>query len=428
MHAIETRPSILHYRGGPLVLSRPVAWAVVIVAMLTMTVSYIDRTTLAVLAPTVTKALDISDTGYGWLTSAFSIAYLVATPISGWWIDRMGARRGLVYSVLVWSSVAALHALVPGFGMLFGLRIALGIAEGPGFPGGAQTVYRVLPARDRARGFGVLFMGSSIGGMLAPPLASLLFRNAGWRVAFLGTAIAGLAWIPLWIALTSRREVRAQLEPPPEMTPRSRPRFADLVQHPLVMRGLVGVFAAAPVLGFISAWGSKYLVATFHTDQGDVGDYLWLPPLCLDAGALLFGDLASRLPRPPGAPPRMLYAIAMMLASAIAILPFVATPWQAMAVMGTAMGGGGALYTLCTADLLSRMPAASVSFAGGILAGAQSLALIIANPIIGAAVDRQHDYHGVALALGAWAIPGSLIWIAWRPDVRFEPRVQSAGG
>src|SRR5205814_9590873 len=100
-------------------VGRPTAWTVAIVAMLTMTVSYIDRLTLAVLAPSVTKALHITETQYGWLQSAFSIAYLVATPLSGWWIDRIGARRGLVGSILVWTAVSALQALAPGLGSLF---------------------------------------------------------------------------------------------------------------------------------------------------------------------------------------------------------------------------------------------------------------------------------------------------------------------
>src|SRR5262249_24817034 len=122
-----------------------------------MTVSYIDRSTLGALGPTVTKALDISETGFGVLASAFSLAYLVATPAAGWWLDRIGARRGLVRSVLAWSAVSALQALVPGFWTLFALRIALGLAEGPGFPGAAQTVQRVLAPAERARGFGLLF-------------------------------------------------------------------------------------------------------------------------------------------------------------------------------------------------------------------------------------------------------------------------------
>ena len=110
----------------------------------------VDRQTLAVLAPTVTQALGISEQNYGWLASAFSIAYLVGAPLAGRMIDAVGARRGLLGAVVVWSIVAALHALAPGFAVLFALRIALGLAEAPSFPGAAQTVHRALPRRARS--------------------------------------------------------------------------------------------------------------------------------------------------------------------------------------------------------------------------------------------------------------------------------------
>ncbi|MBA3398074.1 MAG: MFS transporter [Deltaproteobacteria bacterium] len=397
-------------------LSRRLAWTVALVATLTMTVSYIDRATLAVLAPSVTKALGISDTAYGWLTSAFSIAYLVATPLSGWWIDRVGARRGLLGSLLLWTSIAALHALVPGFATLFILRIALGIAEGPSFPGAAQTLQRVLPPDERARGFGVLFTGSSIGGMLVPPLASWLFGLGGWPLAFVGTAAVGLLWVPLWLLVTRRADVRARMDTPPaaeDVVPRAS--FRDLASHPILLRGLCAIFAAAPIAGFALGWGAKFLDRTFRVAQEDVGHYLWLPPLMFDAGAILFGDLASRLRRAPGAPPRLLFAIAFILGTALALLPLATTPWQAMAFLGIAMIGAGAMYTLATADLLSRVPARNVSLAGGMMAGSQSLALIIMNPLIGASVDHAGDYHAVTIALGIWVIPGSLVWLAWRP-------------
>jgi predicted MFS family arabinose efflux permease len=395
-------------------LERRVAWGVALVATLTMTVSYIDRATLAVLAPSVTKALDIDETAYGWLSASFSIAYLVATPLSGWWIDRAGARRGLVYSVLVWSSVAALHALVPGFGALLALRIALGFAEGPSFPGSAQTVQRILPPNERARGFGVLFTGSSIGGMLVPPLASWLYDLAGWRAAFLGTALIGLLWIPLWLYATTRAGVRERLDSPPDVVATApRPTMRSLVRDPMMLRALVGIFAAAAVLGFLMTWGAKYLERTFGVVQGDVGGYLWLPPLCLDAGAILFGDLASRQRRAPGEPPRLLHAVGAAMAMCLALLPFASTPWEAMAIGGVAYAGGGAIYTLVTADLLSRMPQGSVSSAGGILAGSQSLALIIINPIIGRAVDHTGNYDGVAIVLGLAVVPTSIIWSMW---------------
>ncbi len=184
--------------------------------------------------------------------------------------------------------------------------------------------------------------------------------------------------------------------------------------HPVVQRGIIAVLAAAPVLGMMQLWGAKYLVRTFAIDQKHVGDYLWLPPLCLDAGALAFGDLASRWRRLHSSS-RWLFTIAMALAAALALLPFVATAWHAIAVKSLASVGGGAMYTLATSDMLSRVPRSATSFAGGTIACGQSLAMVIANSLIGAAVDKFHSYDAVALALGGWVIPGGLLWIVWRP-------------
>ncbi len=396
-------------------LSRRLAWSVALIATFTMTVSYVDRMTLAALAPTVTKQLGISDTAYGWLTSAFSIAYLVSTPVAGWWIDRVGARRGLVWSVLGWTTIAAMHAFVPTFGVLFALRIALGMAEGPSFPGAAQTLQRVLPAEDRARGFGVLFSGSSIGSMITPLLASALFVLGGWRFAFAAAAIAGLVWLPLWLGVTSLPAVRAKLDAPAAVTAQPRATVGQLLVHPLTLRALVAILAAAPVTGFVLAWGAKYLTKTFDVAQADIGQYLWLPPLLFDAGTIGFGDLASRTRRRADAPPRLLFAVAIPLATCIALVPFATTPWTSIAFMGLALIGAGGIYTLTTADFLSRVPAGSVSLAGGTIACAQSLILIIANPLIGWSIDVHHDYDLVSWSLGAWVLPGTIAWLAWRP-------------
>jgi ACS family hexuronate transporter-like MFS transporter len=409
-------------------LSRRMAWKVALVATFTMTVSYVDRQTLAVLAPRVTEELGISNEAYGWLGSAFSMAYLIGTPFAGWWIDRAGARRGLVSSVFAWSVVAALHALVPSFGVLFALRLALGITEGPGFPGAAQTIQKILPPTDRERGFGVLFTGSSFGAMLVPPFATLIFRHAGWRVAFLITALVGLIWVPLWIWVTRPKEVRAQFDAAADTTAHPRPSLGTMLAHPIMLRALCAIVAAAPIFGFSQVWGAKYLVRTFALEQGDVGTYLILPPLLFDVGAILFGHFASRQRRDEGVPAKALFAIGIVLATSLALLPHVATPWQSMILMGIANAGGGGMYTIATSDLLARMPPTGVSFAAGILACAQSLAYIIVFPLIGRAVDHLGNYDAVGITLGIWAIPGGLVWILWRPATRLValPRARVA--
>jgi ACS family hexuronate transporter-like MFS transporter len=393
---------------------------VALVATLTMAVSYVDRQAFATLSEAIKRDLGISHAEYGWLQAAFSFAYLAATPLAGWWIDRVGARRGLVISVLVWSAIAAMHCFATGFAMLFALRIALGIAEGPSFPGSAQVVQRALPPADRPRGFGVLFTGSSLGGMVVPLLAAALFALYGWRLALVGTAAIGLVWVPLWLLVTRQRGVPEALDRPADAAAdEPRATFRELVTHPIVIRALVAVFAAAPIFGFVFAWGTLYLTHTFGVAQAGVGAFLWLPPLAFDLGAVAFGDLASRQRRAEGAPPRLLFACAIPLgAGGLALLPLATTPWEGIAIAGVAMAGSGGMYTLVTADLLSRMPPGSVSFAGGIMAGAQSLALIVMNPLVGAVVDRHGTYDVPARALALWVLPGALVWLLWRPAKR----------
>src|SRR5262245_50375885 len=100
-----------------------------------MAVSYLDRQAIAMLAPTITAELRIDEEAYGWLASAFSIAYLVSAPLAGRLLERVGVRRGLLGAVVLWTIVSALHSIVPGFALLFAMRLLLGVTEAPSFPG-----------------------------------------------------------------------------------------------------------------------------------------------------------------------------------------------------------------------------------------------------------------------------------------------------
>lgn len=412
-------------------LSRGAAWALALTATFTMAVSYIDRQTLAVLAPRVTAELGISDTAYGWLVSAFSIAYLVGAPLAGRLIDVVGARRGLLGAVLVWSIVAAVHAVVPGFGVLFALRILLGLAESPSFPGAAQTVHRALPPHERARGLGVLFTGSSVGAMIAPLLATSVERHYGWRIAFLVTAAAGLVWVPVWLAVAWSAKGRAALDNPTTEEPSDRATYRrspmstrevartpwlDVLRHPAVLRAIAVVFAASPGIALFLNWGAKYLVGTHGLTQSDVGRYLWLPPLVFDVGAIAFGHYASKRAKArEGAPDRLLLGMAMVLATLMALVPLAPGPWSAVAIAGVALAGGGGLFALLTADMLMRVQPSVVSTAGGITAAAQSLAYIVVNPIIGATVQSSGSYVPALVGVSVWVVPGCLVWLAWQP-------------
>lgn len=391
------------------------SWLLVFAATATMAVSYVDRQALAVLAPTITKALDLTETEFGWVGSAFSVAYLAGAPISGAIVDRVGARTALPVAVLVWSVVAAAHALVPGLWVLVALRIALGAAESPSFPAAAQTVSRALPPSRREAGFGVLFTGSSIGAAVAAALLPWLEGRFGWRPALVVTAVVGLGWLPVWWAVTRGPDVeRALAAPQGERAPVD---WWGLATDRAVLRAVFAVLASAPINGFALQWGAKVLVARHGLTQAEVGHFLWLPPLLFDLGAVGFGALAAwRTARRGGnAPHRTLFLAAAALGCTIAALGLGGTPWATTTALALALAGGGGMYTLCTADMLSRVPPDRVAAAGSLTAAAQSVALIVAFPLIGRVLDLTHDFGRVGLGLAVWAVPGVVVWLLWDP-------------
>jgi ACS family hexuronate transporter-like MFS transporter len=394
-------------------LPRARAWLVAIVATAAMSVSYIDRQVVAVIATSVRAALGFDAERFGWLAGAFSAAYLVAAPVAGAVLDRVGARRGLVVAILAWSAVSAAHALAPSLAALLALRVALGVAEAPSFPGAAQSVRRALPPRDRSAAFGLIFTGSSLGAAVAGPLAIALDVRFGWRAAFAITSLLGCAWVPLWIAVTRAPEVRAALAAPApapvqaRAAPGAAASLPALLKEAAVLRALVMVLASAPALMFLFVWMPQYMEIGRGVAKADLGRYVWLPPVMADVGMVGFGALAARWP-----PVRLVLAAAAM-ATVMVLVPAAPGPWGAIALMGVSAMGAGGIYTLLTADMMARVDPARAAAAGGLTAAAQSVVYVALNPIVGRWVLRTSSFDGALMFVGALALPGACIWSLW---------------
>src|SRR6266568_9062652 len=88
-------------------------------------ISYIDRNTLALLAPTILRDTGLSIQEYGWIVSGFSIAYALANPIWGRILDRAGLRRGMTVAVSCWTLASVAHAFAGGLWSFAAARAAL---------------------------------------------------------------------------------------------------------------------------------------------------------------------------------------------------------------------------------------------------------------------------------------------------------------
>ncbi len=391
-------------------------WAVAVVATLAMSVSYLDRQALAAVATKVRADLDISHGQYGLLAAAFGGAYLVGAPLAGGLLDRVGARRGMVIAVIAWSAVAAMHSLALSFMTLMVLRVLLGLAEAPSFPGAIQAMRRCLPPARRTAGVGMLFTGSSFGAMVAAPLALWLSTKYNWRAAFVVIAVVGLVWIPVWLVATRGLFDKPLVELEAQAQPASN--RAPLYLRPQSLRAIVGVITGAPCIMMVLTWFPQYLAEGRHASAPEMARVLWIPPLVFDIGAIGFGALGSALRGPDARPPRSLMLAAAALASALMFVPYANEMAGVVALASISMAGGAGMYVLVMANLLTQVAPTETSRAGGMLAAAQSLSHIVANPLVGLIVDRTHSFNGALMALGFMVIPGALVWASFPAPVR----------
>lgn len=400
-------------------------WSVALAAAFALSASYIDRQALSLLAPTVRDALGIDHRGYGALTGAFSMAFLVGAPLASRLVDRLGPRSGLALSLVVWSVVSALHGMASSFVALLLLRVLLGASEAPSLPGAARAVRRVLPPGSRSAGYSLLFTGSSLGAIIAAPLVIGLKMAVGWKLAFVAVSVIGLLWLPLWLGATKDSQATL-LRPHGE--PRQRAEevsWAEVLAQPALKRAIVLLGLTAPAVGFVYNWYAQLLVERLYEGQNDLWKFLWLPPLFFEMGAVAFGWVARE--RGSDGKSRALAVVGALFVGALCAVPYVTTALAATALAGVAMIGAGAIHVLATTDVLARVPAHMAARAGAATSGAQTLVFALTAPMIGTLIDATTSYIPVLLGVGALALPGALVWAVWPASAPAKATAPSAG-
>jgi ACS family glucarate transporter-like MFS transporter len=161
-------------------------------------ITFVDRLAIAVTGPSIQKDLGIRPDQWGWVLGAYVIAYAVFEIPSGAMGDARGYRRELTRITIWWSVFTAATAFCRNFWQLTGARFLFGLGAAGAYPNMSGVLYRWLPARERARGQGVIWAASRFGGALAPLLLVPLQSYFGWRAVFLALGVLGFVWAIAW--------------------------------------------------------------------------------------------------------------------------------------------------------------------------------------------------------------------------------------
>ncbi len=161
-------------------------------------VTYLDRVCIATAATSIRQELRLTTVQMGWIFSAFTLAYAIFEIPSGWLGDVIGPRKVLTRIVLWWSAFTAATGAAWSYGSMLAFRFLFGAGEAGAFPNASRSFSEWFPTKERGRAHGIIFMGTRLGGALAPPLAVALIGAVGWRGSFWIFGSLGVFWAILW--------------------------------------------------------------------------------------------------------------------------------------------------------------------------------------------------------------------------------------
>ncbi len=173
-------------------------WMIGILLLLVTAVGSIDRQAMSVTAKILMDEFGLTKTEYGALGFAFLFAYAIGQLLAGVFVDKLGTRRSLSLAVIWWSIAAVAHVFAASFGGFFLARAFLGITEGANLPGAMKAIAEWFPRAERSMATGLVTAGTSLGLILAPPVAGTLAYHFGWQAAFIVPGVAGLIWVWFW--------------------------------------------------------------------------------------------------------------------------------------------------------------------------------------------------------------------------------------
>jgi MFS transporter, ACS family, hexuronate transporter len=362
--------------------------------------NYLDRQSLPVLIGEVQKTIPLSDQDFGRLNSLFLIAYALVYAVGGRIMDWLGTRVGYALMIIFWSVANFCQGLVSGVVGLGIFRFLLGIGEGGGFPGSAKAVSEWFSARERSFAFGIFNTGSSVGAVIAAPLAALLAISFGWRWMFFVTGALGIIWALLWLkyyrtpstASAGASDVEAGV---------ARVRWIELLRYRQVWGLIAAKFLTDSAWFFFIFWLPKYLSAARGLNIKQIGYYGWIPYALAGAGSFVGGWLSGALLARQFTLDRA-RKIALGLSAAlvpVAVL-IVPSPLSLTIVFySVAMFAHQFWSTIMQTLAADLFPPKMVGSVAGLMGGAGALGAAIFSFMAGAIVGR-YGYAPVFLATG----------------------------
>jgi MFS transporter, ACS family, glucarate transporter len=173
----------------------PYRYRVLVFLFSLMFITYLDRICIGLVGKRIMTEFHLTNEQFGWVLSAFSLAYALFEIPSGILGDKRGQKMVLARIVLWWSLFTFLTGAATGLLSLIIVRFLFGVGEAGALPNASGVISRWMPANELSRGMAAALVGQIAGAAFAPFIVVPIAMAFGWRTTFFVNAFVGLLWV-----------------------------------------------------------------------------------------------------------------------------------------------------------------------------------------------------------------------------------------
>ncbi len=316
--------------GDDPAVPRSYAWLVFALTFGLLLSDYMSRQVLNAVFPLLKSEWLLSDSRLGLLSGIVALMVgLLTFPLS-LLADRWGRVRSLALMAVLWSLATLGCGLAQNYGQMFAARFLVGVGEAAYGSVGVAVVLSVFPKHLRATLTGAFMAGGMFGSVLGMALGGGIAAHMGWRWAFGGMALFGLALALLYPVVVREKRIAPGRA---ATAGQQRVPLRSLFGSASVRAAYIGSGLQLFVGGSFIVWMPSFMNRYYAMSAGRAGLGAALVVLASGAGMILCGMLSDRMCR--AAPERKIaLAVGYCLGSCVLLLAaFALAPGAAQLVL-----------------------------------------------------------------------------------------------
>ena len=176
--------------------------------MMAVLLQVLDTTIANVALPHMQASLSATQDTINWVLTSYIVASAIALPISGWLADKVGRKRLLLVSVVMFTIASLLCATATSLSEMVLFRAFQGVGGAFIVPLAQATLFDINPREKHGQAMALFGGGVMIGPILGPVLGGWLTDNYNWRWVFLVNLPVGILCVLIMARFMPRTETR----------------------------------------------------------------------------------------------------------------------------------------------------------------------------------------------------------------------------